>query len=162
MIFLLVLALFLYLYYLQRPITLMLYRMSDIRSISKAINAKKIIVEITQSSRVEVLRQASNWDALIASDSARVISAYRLLAKPCHVIDPDLNDISNKVTLLMISIDKYYTALNRYLSNENGGRSIELLAKVNHSICRIRLESNAISRTLATQKQNIKSIKFYI
>tara|TARA_B100000809_G_C15131100_1_gene528444 strand:+ start:3324 stop:3812 length:489 start_codon:yes stop_codon:yes gene_type:complete len=161
LIIIIVLVFFASLYLFQRPLTLLLHRLTDIRSISKAIAAKDVIIGITQSSRVESIRQALNWRSLIDHDSGKVFDAYGRIALPCHLINPDLDNISHRVTLLKISLDKYYEDLANYMGNDDV-RSIELLAKVNHSICRVRIEVNAICRTLEQKRNNIKAIKIHM
>jgi hypothetical protein len=149
------------LYLFQRQLLLFAHRMSDIRSISKALAAKDVVIGITQSSRVESLRQALNWKSLVTYDLGKVTAAYSQIAMPCHLINPSLENISHRVTLLKISLDKYYEDLANYMGNDDV-RSIELLAKVNHSICRVRIEVNAICRTLEQKRNNIKAIKIHM
>jgi hypothetical protein len=150
------------LYLFQRQLLLFAHRMSDIRSISKALAAKDVVIGITQSSRVESLRQALNWKSLVTYDLGKVTAAYSQIAMPCHLINPSLENISHRVTLLKMSIDKYYVDLDKYLGNRDGVKSIEYLAKVNHSICRVRIEVNAICRTLEQKRNNIKAIKIHM
>ncbi len=157
-----ILSLFVVIYILKNPVLLLLHRMSDIRSISKAIAAKDEIISITQSSRVESLRQALNWKSLLDYDSKKALDACGRIAVPCHLINPHLENVSHRVTLLKISLDKYYVDLENYLGNCDGVRSIESLAKVNHSICRVRLEANAICRILEKKRESIKAVKFHV